>query len=47
LLELTLKPTGVPPKTPVEVIGVSPAGPGGSPLTAASGAKHEFNTKPK
>ena len=42
LLELKLKPTGVAPKSPVEVIGVSPVGPGGRALTAASGAKHEF-----
>jgi general secretion pathway protein D len=45
LIELTLKPLGALPATPVEVIGVSPVGPGGAALTAVSGAKHEFSTK--
>jgi hypothetical protein len=45
LIELTLKPLGALPATPVEVIGVSPLGPGGAALTAVSGAKHEFGTK--
>ncbi len=42
LLELKLKSTGVAPKVPVEVIGVSPVGAGGQPMTAASGARHDF-----
>jgi len=43
LIELTLKPLGPAPKAPVEVIGVSPVGPGGAAMTASSGARHSFD----
>jgi general secretion pathway protein D len=42
LIELTLKPRGPAPRTPVELVAVSPVGEAGRPVTASSGAKHEF-----
>jgi general secretion pathway protein D len=47
LLEVKFKPLGPAPKTPVEVIGVSPMGPGGRSVTAAIGARHEFSAQAK
>jgi general secretion pathway protein D len=42
LIALTLKPRGPAPRSPVELIAVTPVGGAGSSLTAATGAKHEF-----
>jgi len=45
LLELKLKPLGPAPRNAVEVIGISPVGAGNRALSAASGAKHQFDAK--
>jgi hypothetical protein len=42
LIALTLKPRGPAPRSPVELIAVSPVGGASSSLAAATGAKHEF-----
>jgi general secretion pathway protein D len=47
LIELKLKPTGVAPKVPVEVVAVSPVGVGGRAITAQSGARFDFVAKPQ
>jgi general secretion pathway protein D len=47
LIELKLKPTGVAPKVPVEVVAVSPVGVGGRAITAQSGARFDFAAKPQ
>jgi hypothetical protein len=45
LIELKLKPTGAAPRTPIEIVGVSPVGVGGRAITAQSGAQHVFGSK--
>ena len=47
LIELKLKPTGAVPRVPIEIISVSPVGVSGRALTAQSGARHEFASKPR
>jgi general secretion pathway protein D len=43
LLEVTFKPVAEGPSTPVQVSVASPVGPGGRPIEAATGAKHELS----
>jgi general secretion pathway protein D len=43
LLEVTFKPIGETPRTPVQISVASPVGPGGRPIDAAQGAKHEVS----
>ena len=42
LLEVTFKPVAEAPSTPVQISVASPVGPGGRPIEAALGAKHEL-----
>jgi len=43
LLEVTFKPVAEVQRTPVQISVASPVGPGGRPIEAASGAKHELS----
>ena len=43
LLEVTFKPVAEGPSTPVQISVASPVGPGGRPIDAALGAKHELS----
>ena len=43
LLEVTFKPVAEGPSTPVQISVASPVGPGGRPIEAATGAKHEIS----
>jgi len=42
LLEVTFKPVAEAPSTPVQISVASPVGPGGRPIEATTGAKHEL-----
>jgi hypothetical protein len=43
LLEVTFKPVAEAPSTPVQISVASPVGPGGRPIEATTGAKHELS----
>jgi general secretion pathway protein D len=43
LLEVTFKPVAEAPSTPVQISVASPVGPGGRPIEAALGARHELS----
>jgi general secretion pathway protein D len=43
LLEVTFKPVAEVQRTPVQISVASPVGPGGRPIEAATGAKHELS----